>query len=260
VSVRSLSFLGDCAAPHHAAIAAALRCGPLERPGLDALETVVADASPALLFICGLPYVRLRDRGLPLELLAAPVPTDGDGRAEYHAALVARPGLGTDVVDRLAGVRFAYNGRDSLSGWVLPLASFPELADAPAIRSGSHRRSLELLLAGEADVAAIDSTVLALEARADPRIAALPVAARTARAPSPPAVLLHGSGRLAAILRGRLLRLSSTTAGGRALALGLVERYAAIEDDAYDAVRRLDGAPGELGIDDHDRARALAAP
>ena len=79
-----------------------------------------------------------------------------------------------------------------------------------AIETGSHRRSLELLASGELDAAAIDSTVLALEARADPAFAALRVLERLGPAPIPPVVLVNGDPALAAALRDALSRSTST--------------------------------------------------
>ena len=94
-------------------------------------------------------------------------------------------GSAADLRDPL----MAYNGEDSLSGWVLPRAALAprglvEPLYARTVRSGSHHRSLELLDAGEADAAAIDSTVLALEVRARPSFGELPVLEQLGPAPA----------------------------------------------------------------------------
>jgi ABC-type phosphate/phosphonate transport system substrate-binding protein len=238
--LRLLSFLSERAARHYAAAgrlaasAAGLRAGSLQQPGLVRLEKALGDERPALIFLCGLPYVELRDRGWPVEPLAAPVPAGGDGPL-YHAALVLRPGLAALPEP----CRLAYNGEDSLSGWLLPRSALPASLFANAVRSGSHRRSLELLLGAEADAAAVDSTVLALEARRDPRIDSLRVVRRVGPAPSPPAVLVHGSAEQAEALRAGLVALSRTSEGRQALALGLVDRYLPVTDADYAPVRAL---------------------
>ena len=59
------------------------------------------------------------------------------------------------------------------------------------VRTGSHHNSLRALLRGEVEAAPIDSTVLALELRADPALAAL----RADRAPRPHAEPAGRAGR-----------------------------------------------------------------
>ena len=110
------------------------------------------------------------------------------------------------------------------------------------IETGSHRRSLARLVEGEIDAAAIDSTLLALEARANPAIASLRVLERLGPAPIPPVVLLHGDPVLAGRVREALVSLDRHEAGRRALELGLMQRYVEISDAAYDTVREMDSS------------------
>ena len=127
--MRSHAFLGDALLPYQAAVTAevAARTGraidATRACGLEELEAVAA-GEPALVYLCGLPYTRLRDRGLPLEPLAAPVsalaPEVG---ACYRSVLLARPGLAGTALEDLADARLAINGHDSMSGWVLPVGS-----------------------------------------------------------------------------------------------------------------------------------------
>ena len=251
-ALRAHSFLGQLAAPHYAAVAAlaaelvGLEPIALGEPSLANLDAVLAEPGPALLFLCGLPYVRARDRGAAVEAIAAAVPA-GEPGPYYYSDLVVRAGLRDATAEQLAGGRIGMNGRDSLSGYVLPCASLAgrgaaaRLFDEPVV-TGSHHRSLALLAADELDAAAIDSTVLTLEARADPAIAALPVLERLGPAPIPPVVLLGGDAGLARALREALTSLERSQAGRGALALGAIERYVVVEDADYDPVRALDAA------------------
>jgi ABC-type phosphate/phosphonate transport system substrate-binding protein len=243
--LRQHSFLGAIAHDHYTAVgkivarAVGAEPEPLSEPGLGRLEGILEGSSPALVFLCGLPYTRLRDRDLPVEPIAAPVPRGADGPV-YSSALVVRSELGERSAAELGGCLFGYNGGDSLSGWVLPRSGFPESLFERTTPTGSHRRSVELLLAGEIDAAAIDSILLALEARADPHVAALPVIAHAGPAPSPPVVLANGSRALADAARRALRGLADTDAGRAALELGDVDRYVAVDDADYDPVRELD--------------------
>jgi phosphonate transport system substrate-binding protein len=249
-ALRVHSFLGEVLRPHFAAVAglAARAAGyestPLDEPGLVRLDETVAAPGPALLFLCGLPYTRLRDAGAPVEAIAGAVP-HGEPGPRYFSAFVVRDGLEASSAADLVGLRVGLNGHDSLSGYVLPHAELAErgLGDAlydHAIETGSHRRSLDLLIAGELDAAGIDSTMLPLEARNDPAVAQLRVLERLGPAPVPPVVLLNGDPELARRLRDALVALAADDAGRHALALGLVDRFAEVEDADYDVVRAMD--------------------
>jgi ABC-type phosphate/phosphonate transport system substrate-binding protein len=171
----------------------------------------------------------------------------GESGPRYFSDLVARDGLDAGSADELVGRRIGLNGRDSLSGFVLPYAALIRRGLAKplyegAIETGSHRRSLAMLVAGELDAASIDSTLLALRALHDPAIAGLRVIERLGPAPIPPVVLLHGTPGLADALRAALVALDASNEGRAALALGQVARYEAVADRDYDAVRAMDGA------------------
>ncbi|MEO9176230.1 MAG: PhnD/SsuA/transferrin family substrate-binding protein [Gaiellales bacterium] len=251
-ALRVHSFLSDVARPHFSAVsqlvarAAGLDPARLDEPALEQLDEVLATPGPALLFLCGLPYVRAYDRGIAVEALAAAVPL-GEPAPQYYADLVVRDGLEPNSADELVGRRIGLNGRDSLSGYVLPYAALDARGIAAplyedAIVTGSHRRSLAMIVAGELDAASIDSTHLALRAAHEPAIAELRVVERLGPAPIPPVVLLHGTPALARSLRAALLALGASAEGRAALELGQVERYVAVADRDYDPVRAMDGA------------------
>jgi ABC-type phosphate/phosphonate transport system substrate-binding protein len=250
--LRAHSFLGEAARPHFRAVsqlvarAAGYEPAELDEPGLERLDEIVAAPGPALIFLCGLPYVRLHDRGLAVEAIAAAIPV-GETEPEYWADLVVRDGLEASSPEDLLGRRIGLNGHDSLSGYVLPywaltVRGIADLLYDDAIVTGKHRRSLQLLAAGELDAAAIDSTVLALEARDDPAIAALRVLERLGPAPIPPVALVNGDAALAGRLRTAFVALPETEEGRAALALGLVERYVEVDDSDYGVVRMIDAA------------------
>jgi hypothetical protein len=84
--------------------------------------------------------------------------------------------------------------------------------------------------------------VLALELRADPALAALRRIARLGRMPSPPVALVGGDAGLAGSLRSALTALHERDDGRAALALGAVQRFAAVGDADYAPVRTADAA------------------
>jgi ABC-type phosphate/phosphonate transport system substrate-binding protein len=242
------SFLGQVARPHYEAVARAVAAQtgvtaePLRETPLADLAAVVA-GPPALLFVCGLPYTRMRDAGAPIEPLAAPVPDDEDG-SWYRADLLVAAGVEATAPEQLRGERVAFNGDDSLSGWVMPRHALRELGIDPDafdwVPTGSHHNSLAALLAGDVRAAPIDSTVLALERRADPALTALRRIARLGRMPSPPVALVGSDAELAGSLRAALTALGGSDEGRAALALGAVQRFDAAGDADYAPVRAVD--------------------
>ena len=123
---------------------------------------------------------------------------EGCSGANYSSWLVVReeePGERLeDFRDRVA----AYNSQDSQSGYNSLRALIAPLARQgrffrQAIASGAHYRSLAMIRAGQADIAAIDCVSFALLKRAQPQaVTGLKIIGRTAAAPGlPPCWLGH---------------------------------------------------------------------
>jgi phosphonate transport system substrate-binding protein len=121
-----------------------------------------------ILWLCGLPYVHNADLvENDIELLTVPDPR---GERNQH-----RPVYLTDIVVRrdrsfrsfadLRGASWAYNEPRSHSGFNVVRSHLADIGGADdffgeVVESGAHGAWLEMILAGRADGAAIDSTVL----------------------------------------------------------------------------------------------------
>ena len=245
--MRAYAFLGDALMVYQSAVVDLLReraqveIDPLVAGDLEELDAI-AGGSPALLFLCGLPYVRTRDRGFPLQPLAAPVSTAApEQRPGYVSLLLGRPGLAGEALEDLTDLRLAINSRDSMSGWVLPVGSgLPMDRFSSIVATGGHRLSMEALLRDEADAAPIDSMLLAGELPVTPAFATLPVLAEYGPSPSPPIVLVGGDAALAERLTEVLEHLHQDEAGRAALALGRMARLERMTDADYDLTRACD--------------------
>lgn len=152
--------------------------GPLETTGLDAHVTVIGEPD----------YSNV----------------DGGQGASYSSAIVMRSG-GSDVpppadgaaslpVGRLRGCRLAYNGTESMSGYLALMRDLAALGEEPAIFgastcTGSHLASARAVASGQADAAALDCLSWQLVRRHEPETASrLTVVGWTALRPGLPYV------------------------------------------------------------------------
>jgi ABC-type phosphate/phosphonate transport system substrate-binding protein len=159
-------------------------------------------------------------QGLLAHLRVLAQPDYGDvpgGRGPfYRSALVARdaapapvPASPGAVLPPRAG-RFAFNARDSLSGWIALAedAGDPAGWAAALVETGSHRASVRAVAEGRADLAAIDARSWALARAHEPCAAGLAVVGWTAERPGLPFVTAHATPpALVAALRVALIRM-----------------------------------------------------
>jgi phosphonate transport system substrate-binding protein len=143
----------------------------------------------------------------------------------------------------LRGCRWSYNDVDSYSGYIAPLYHLAEIGEQPNffgqwLDAGSHEASIRLIMAGEADASAIDSQVLAIEARKPEIAAAIRTIAILGPAPIQPVVV---ASRLPDSLKAELLEillsLESAPGAADALTAGLVQRFVPISERSYEPIR-----------------------
>lgn len=241
---------------------------------LDRPPDLVAERWPDLLqrrppyvaFACGWHYVQARARLDPApELIAAPVLADAryQDRPRYFSELVVRADAPYETIEDLRDACCAFNEEISFSGCILPAAwltrrGWSRLPFARLVKTGSHARSLELILQGRVDAAPVDSWVLDMARRAHPEVASrLRVLERFGPAPPPP-VFGRGLGRTHATLTTRLSSLSDSADGRELLAAAGLARFVPTCDADYEPLRRAivdakrlswttrDGRPPEL--------------
>lgn len=128
-------------------------------------------------FMCAPPFVRLRELDPPpVELLGAPAFRDvrASGRPVYFSEVVVRREDPARSFDDLGQYSWAYNDACSLSGYYSLLDKLSRSGlDSRTLdlrHSGSHLASIELLIRGEVDAAAIDSNVLTIQLQLAPEL------------------------------------------------------------------------------------------
>jgi phosphonate transport system substrate-binding protein len=253
--LRIASFLADSARPIYEGIAAYL-ASRLEVPvellagvpweerhrRLDAGDIDVA-------FICGLPYTRKHDRpDRPIELLCAPVMA-----APRYAA---QPVYFTDVIVRrehpaqsfadLRGRAWAYNDEGSHSGYNVMRHHLLAVGETGGYfgrvaASGSHHKSIQMVLDGTVDASGIDSTVLELELMQRPELAgSIRTITTVGPSPIPPAVVARGlASSLKTRVRELFLGMSANPAGHAILTKGRMMRFVPVRDGDYDPIRAM---------------------
>ena len=151
----------------------------------------IDDGTVRVVWLCGLATAELIDSGrFDAEIVAAPV-FPGESGPVYRSVVVARREAGRSTIDDLAGSRLAINAYGSWSGYHALRAHLAEAGRFDAFFSsvtetGGHDASIDSVLAGEADCAAIDCSVWDARSARDPRLRELQVVARTRDHPAPP--------------------------------------------------------------------------
>jgi phosphonate transport system substrate-binding protein len=131
-------------------------------------------------FVCAPSYPLLRQAGSPVVLLPlAPVFADSRARDRpvYFSDVIVRSEHPARRFDELRGTVWAYNDRQSRSGWQNMLARLAQIhAGGPdsffrdLLHAGSHLASIEQVVSGHADAASIDSNTLWLARRRNPEL------------------------------------------------------------------------------------------
>ncbi|MGF1551216.1 MAG: phosphate/phosphite/phosphonate ABC transporter substrate-binding protein [Paracoccaceae bacterium] len=193
------------------AIAARLDAEGVAAPGrLDrGRELAAIWTDPALLLAqtCGYPFATVLNGRV--RLVATPrYRAPGCAGARYRSAVVVRAG---DPARRLAdceGYRPAVNDARSQSGHQALRAALAEarIGLGPAIGTGAHRASIEAVVAGGADLAAIDCVTFALLGDAAPGlVAGVRAIAWTSPTPGLPLVTASATDEATRAALGRAL-------------------------------------------------------
>jgi phosphonate transport system substrate-binding protein len=200
-------------------------------------------------FLCGLLYVRMQQWvDCPVELLAAPVLL-ADRYADrpiYFSDVIVRRDSPHTSFDDLQGCTWAYNEAASHSGCNLVCYGLLERHKSPdyfgqRVKSGSHLTSLQMVIGGQADAAAIDSHVLDAVLQRDPTLAArLRVVAMLGPSAMPPVVVAK---RLDTALKDRLrvalAEMHHDHVAAQGLQQGLIRRLAPVTDAHYNDIRHM---------------------
>jgi phosphonate transport system substrate-binding protein len=199
----------------------------------------------------------LHDRpGQSVTLLAVPVMQAAryGGQPVYFTDIIVRADSAYHAFDDLRGAAYAYNGADSNSGYNMPRDFLLARGETRGffgrtIESGSHQRSIQMVLDGEVDASGIDSLVLEMEVHLRPAVGdRLRVVQAVGPCPSPPVV---AAGDLPEATRARLrhalLAMHMSESGQAILRDGLMARFVEVDDAYYNPIREMARRAQEAG-------------
>jgi phosphonate transport system substrate-binding protein len=221
-----------------------------EEPAWEVREQRLIRGQAHVGLVCGLQYVRSRDRGDEpgLELLAAPVMRGRRYGLQpvYFSDVIVSAGYSARTFEDLSGARFAFNERTSHSGYgvvrhALAARGYTTGFFHSIVESGAHQRSLSLITSGEVDASAIDSTVLETEFLRTPALETqVRVVSTLGPSPIPPLVVSRVlSPGLRNDLRRIVLQMHRDPEGSQVLSRGRVHRYVQVDDSDYDPIRMM---------------------
>lgn len=198
-------------------------------------------------WICGWPYTQLVDKGeASISLLAAPVMAGirYQNRPIYFSDVIVRNDSPYHHFSDLRGAAWAYNEPGSQSGYHITRYFLSQMGEGRnyfgrVLESGAHMHSIEMVLDGEVDASAIDSTVLEWEFEKNPSLAKqIRILEVLGPSPSPPIVISTLMPKMhARSLRKAISMINQSPEGYLALDAGKISRLEIVNDMAYDPIR-----------------------
>lgn len=223
---------------------------PLEDPSMLQDELDVA-------FICGLPFVQL-NHAMPEQLKISVAPVMQARRYQgcpvYYSDVIVNAESDLMTFDALAGATLCCNDRGSNSGYNLLRQRLIQTRHpcrffSSVIQSGSHQRSIKLVIDGLADCSAIDSTVLEQELHNSPELATrLRVIESIGPCPIPPVVVARHLGTTF-IERLQLALLQPDTELRSAMNRGQIGHFVPVQLEDYNSVSMLYNAAIKAGYE-----------
>jgi phosphonate transport system substrate-binding protein len=192
-------------------------------------------------FICGLPFARRHQvASKQLQALVAPVMQHPryENRPVYFADIIVNKDSNLMTFDDLAGKTLCYNDPGSNSGYnllrqQLIQGGYPTQFFGKAIQSGSHQRSIRLVVEGLADCSAIDSTVLEQELHDFPEFSNhLRVIESIGPCPMPPIIVAQRLGA-AFINKLQLALLHPDPELQSAMERSRIQHYVTVKSEEY---------------------------
>lgn len=202
-------------------------------------------------FVCSAPYVEGKAK-FQMELLVVPVTY---GTTTYHSYTIVHRDSPANSFDDLRGKVFALTDPDSNSGCLVPKYMLAQRGETLESFFGefyytyAHDNAIRAVAEGMADGAAVDSVIWEYLQETDPTHTALTRVVEKSPPYGSPPVVVHPD--LDADLKGRLreafLTLHEDQQARSILRTLRIDRFAEVDDAAYDSIRRMRRVVGRIG-------------
>lgn len=208
------------------------------------VNRLLAEGKVDVAFVCSGPYVTGHDQ-FGLELVAAPVV---DGVQTYQSYTIVPRSSDATSLESLRGKRFAFTDPESNSGRIIPTYTLSRMGTSPeeffkeVFFSYGHDNSIKLVATGKADGAAVDSLIWEYDNDLKPEYTSkTKVIDKSEACAIPPVVVRPGlDPALKKKITDAFLGAADDPAGAAILAKMRIERFAPIEDSAYDSIRAME--------------------
>lgn len=159
-------------------------------------DAIWHDKNLLLAQTCGLPFVR--DLSVDVSLVGTPAYDLDCGAGSYYSVIVVHADSDIQSLQQVAGLRLAYNNRNSQSGYAALAYALQDSAQdgspfSASICTGSHRASIISVAQHEADIAAIDAVTWKIAQRYEQSTRSLRVLALTEPTPGLPFICANRS-------------------------------------------------------------------
>lgn len=195
-------------------------------------------------FVCSRPYVD-GHRDFGLELLCVPV---CGGKTEYQSYFIVHKDSPIQKLEDLRGKVFAFSDPQSNSGMLIPTYTLAKMGETPDsffrrhIFTYSHDNSIRSVAEKFVDGAAVDSLIWEYESSREAKwTSQTRIIRRSAPCAIPPVVVSPSiDARLKEELRAAFLGMHQDPKGRKILKKVLIDRFATIDDGAYDSIRKME--------------------
>jgi len=213
----------------------------------ESINSSVKSGRFDLAFICGYPYILLKEENKKISLLVGPVinSTRYQNKPIYFSDLIVKRISEINSIKDLKGKIWAYNEELSNSGYNLPRAfmiqnNLNNGYFGKIIRSGAHENSIDYVRNGTADFSFVDSLILDYELVHDLKLRNEIKIIKSLRPTGVPPLV--AASHVNEKLKNKIIQILSTMhldrEGLKILKLGNLKRFDKLKDSDYDSIRK----------------------
>lgn len=215
----------------------------VQRDTYAEVNALVKDRNISVAFVCSGAYIDGK-RDFGMELLVAPI---AYGKLSYYSYIIVPKDSKATKLEDLKSKKFAFTDPMSNTGKLAPTYMIGKLGETPEsffsdiIYTNSHDKSIEAVARHFVDAAAVDSLIWDYADAVEPEYTSeTKVIIKSPPYGIPPVVIPAGMApELKAKLRNIFLNMHFDAEGRSILEKVKIDRFAEIEDSAYDSIREM---------------------